>query len=219
MKNLITKYQSNQNIKMFHTKLKNGIALIIMSTIMLISFNVNAQKTKLTDKEVAYMKAEFRNGMATFVESVKPIYKPGMSYMSFRSSLIGINSKDITNEGEALLNKAFTYIVNSRSSDYIVINDSGKEIAVALFYIKKYDIEHKSSNGDLVLFGNTTGKPFPSDIILNKQRKCRWYQVGCHLSNAWNWLVNGGMEEITDIVTGFVSIISILAEIGIDFIP
>jgi len=191
----------------------------LITIIMIISFNANAQKTKLTDKEVAYMKAEFRNGMASFVESVKPIYTSGMSYTSFRFALIGTNSKNITKEGNALLNKAYTYIVNSKSSDYIIINDSGKEIAVALFYIKKYDLKNKSSNGDLVLFGNTKGKTFPGDSLLNKQRECRWYQLGCHLSNAWDWLVNGGMDEITSIIEDGVGILLILQSIGINFIP
>jgi len=209
----------NKRINKLAEYFKNGIALFIMSLIMLVSVNANAQKTKLTDKEVAYLKAEFRNGMASFVESVKPIYTSGMSYNSFKKNLIGTSVKNITSEGDALLNKAYTYLVNSKSSSFIINNDSGKEIAVALFYTKKYNIEKKSSNGDLVLFGNLTGKSFPGDTLLNKQRECRWYQVGCHVANAWDWLVNGGMDEIEDVLGGFVSIISILSEIGIDFIP
>lgn len=209
----------NKRINKLAEYFKNGIVLFIMSLIMLVSVNANAQKTKLTDKEVAYMKAEFRKGMASFVESVKPIYTSGMSYNSFKSSLIGTSVKNITGEGEALLNKAYTYLVNSRSSNFIIKNDSGKEIAVALFYTKKYNLEKKSTNGDLVLFGNLTGNSFPGDSLLNKQRECRWYQVGCHLANAWDWLVNGGMDEITSIIEDSVGILLLLQSIGIDFLP
>lgn len=175
-------------MKKLTNNLKPLITGITCALILLISCSATAQNKKLSDKDIAFVRSEFRQGMADFVESVKPIYKKGMTYSAFKRSLIGKSAKTITTQGDALLLKAYNYISKSTATSYILKNESGKELASAFRFVRLYNAEHKSKKGDLILFGNTTGDTFPSDSVLNKVQDCRWYQLGCHLSNLWDWL-------------------------------
>ncbi len=191
-------------MKKITKNLKHIVTATSFVLVMLISFNVQAQQKKLSDKDVEFVKSEFRKGMADFVESVKPIYKSGMSYSSFKSSLLGKSSTTITTEGDALLFKAYNYISKSTGTSFILKNESGKELASAFKFVKLYNVENKSKKGDLILFGNTTGDTFPSDNVLNKVQDCKWYQLFCHLGSFWDWLIgdlDGNGETNLDIIT------------------
>ena len=184
-----TSYLNTITMKTFTTNLKPLITGIACAFLLLISCSATAQNKKLNDKDIAFVKSEFRQGMADFVESVKPIYKIGMTYSAFKISLLGESATTITSEGDALLLKAYNYISKSTSTHYILKNESGKELASAFRFVGLYNAENKSKNGDLILFGNTTGDTFPSDSVLNKVQDCKWYQIFCHLGNFWDWLM------------------------------
>ena len=177
--------------------LKNVMSFITLALVMLVSFNVGAQESELSKEQISNVEKELRNGMNSFVKSVQPYYKKGMSFSSFKFALVGRGTKSTTKEGDALLNKAYDYLVKRTSSEEILSSDSGKEIAAALVFVHKNNVQNKSSNGDLVLFGNPTGDTYPES--LSKVDGCRWYQIGCHLSNVWEWLVGGGADEILTI--------------------
>jgi hypothetical protein len=201
-------------MKTLTKNLKPLITGIACTFVLMISFTAVAQTKKLSDKDIAYVKSEFRKGMASFVESVQPIYKTGMSYSTFKSSLLGKSATTITTEGDALLLKAYNYISNSTAINYILKNESGKELASAFRFVTLYNVENKSKKGDLVLFGNTTGDTFPNDAILNRVQDCRWYQIFCHLGNFWDWLnsdSNGdGQTNLGGILDAIVTICQIL---------
>jgi hypothetical protein len=191
--------------------LKNSITLVIMTLVMILSMNMYGQSKKFNEKEVNYLKSEFRQGMANFVEGVKPFYRKGMSLDEFKAALVGENIKDITNEGNELVKKAYEYLVGSTSYSEIEKGDSGKEIAAAFVYVKKYNIINKTQDGDAKLFGGSVDNDFAKSV--SSKRKCRWYQVGCHLSNVWDWLSgdpdgNGqtGAEELLDVLTTILAI-------------
>ena len=161
----------------------------------------------LSEKEIDYVQSEMKNGMVSFVESVHPIYEKGMDSNDFTNALIGEkNARNITQEGKNLLDKAFVYLDRESSTEEILKVDTGVEMASALLFVKKYNYEKKSEDGDFVLFGNTTGDTFPSDDILSTSRKCKWYQIGCHLSNIWNWLVENH-ETVLAVLTTISTII------------
>jgi hypothetical protein len=141
-----------------------------MALVMMVSFNVNAQK-ELSKKDQEYVKSQFRKGMASFVESVTPFYKKGMTLNQFKTERVGKNTKGITKEGNALLDKAFEYLTNSTSRTSIERSDSGKEIAAALVYVKRYNVEKRSSSGDVMLFGADSDSSFAKST--NAKRKCK----------------------------------------------
>lgn len=201
-------------MKTITKNLKHIITTTSFVLVMLISFSAFAQQKNLSDKDVEYVKSEFRKGMTSFVESIKPIYKSGMSYSAFKGSLLGESSTAITNEGDALLLKAYNYISKSAPSGYILKYESGKELAAAFRFVKLYNVENKSEKGDLILFGNTTGDTFQSEVILNGEGDCRWYQIGCHLVSIWDWLTSDpdgdGNTPLSDLLDAIATLCQIL---------
>ena len=173
------------------------------------SSSASTSRNTLSDKEIAYVQDEMRKGMVSFVDGVKPIYREGMNLETFTSKLVGDNhARNMTPEGRALLDKAFEYLSKGASPNDILKTDTGSEIASALLFVKTHNYKNKTEDGDLVLFGNTTGEDFPSDSQLNERRRCKWYQIGCHLSNIWNWLVENH-ETILEVLTTVAAIIAL----------
>jgi len=179
--------------------MKNLISVLILSFVMFSANNIQAQKNNFSDQEIAYIKTEFNKGMASFVESVKPIYKRGMSYSSFKTALIGSHSSSLKTQGDDLLKSAYNYLANSKTRDYIVENDSGKEIAGALKFIYEYDQSTQTNKGNKVLFGNNTNDSFSSDNILPKADGCLWWQLGCILTTIIHW-ISENQQEIIDAI-------------------
>lgn len=163
--------------------LKNVMSVITLTLVMLLSFNVNAQKIEYSKEQIEDVKIKLRQGMNLFVESVKPFYKKGMSFEEYKLVLVGKNNKNITVEGNALLKKAYIYISNSTSSEKIIDEDSTIEFVKALSYINKSNSEKNSSDREFLLFGSTKGNTFPLANNTNNKKAypCRWFQIRCHL--------------------------------------
>lgn len=178
--------------------LRNKISVLVLTLLMTLNYSLNAQSTKDRD----YVETELRKGMASFVDGVRSIHTKGMSYEEFRIKLVGNDlSKNVTKEGNDLLNKAFDYVSSGTSSKEIINSGSVKEIAAAVFFVREYNDKNRSSHGDAVLFGSVKGgDDFPENSAMSAKRNCKWYQIGCHLSNIWDW-IKENWETVIAILT------------------
>lgn len=140
--------------------------------------------------------------MASFVEGVKTYYKKGTSYEDFTKSLVGEGAGKMTEEGDAMLKKAYNYLSKGTPQKEIADKDSMIEIAAAAVFISQYNAKHKTSYGESVLFGNPTLDTFPTNNLMksNSARKCRWYQVRCHLQSIFG---ESGGNTLTNALVQF----------------
>ena len=151
----------------------------VMATV-LFSFIGNAQKA--TNNEI---RLEFAKNMVSFVESVKPAYSEKISFKTFKAKLLN-DEIGLTVQGDKLLESAYIFLQNKTTSDEIIRVGNVKPLMEAFLFINDYNNRTKSAKGDLVLFGMNSD----NDAVLKTPYKtCKWYQIFCHLSNAWNWLV------------------------------
>ena len=171
-------------------KVKQVLTALIITTFIFTSLSVSAQKVKHTKGDVIEVKQKLKKMMSIFVTNTRPYYKEGMSFNSFKIALTGNKNGVMAKEGEALLSKTFSYLENSSNSKRIINNDSGQEIAAALLFSMKYNKKNSMKNGDLILFGNSTGNTFPSSFMKTSS-SCKWYQLGC-----WWDFVFGEYAEI-----------------------
>lgn len=153
---------------------------LLFGFVAVIAFGFNVSAQKFTSEEV---RVELAKGMVSFVEGVKPAYIKGQTYETFEKTIIG--KWQNTENGTALLKKAYTYINSSVSSDAIIKTDSGIEIGNALSFV--YTLQQKNPKADGVeLFGGTTGDYNPYSSL--KMASCKWYQLLCHLNNLLNFI-------------------------------
>lgn len=178
--------------------LRNKISVLVLTLLMALNYSLNAQSTKDRD----YVETELRKGMASFVDGVRSIHSKGMSYEEFKIKLVGNDlSKNVTKEGDDLLNKAFAYLKEGTSSNEIIKNDSAREMAAAVLFVRNYNDKNRTMDGDAVLFGSVKGgDDFPENSAMSAKRDCKWYQLGCHLSNIWNW-IKENWETVIAILT------------------
>ena len=92
--------------------LKRVTSVVTLVLVMLVSANLSSQNHTYSEKQILEVKEKVKEGMSSFVASIKPVYKKGMTFNSFKMSLIGKNIKSITKEGDDLLFKAFGYLQN-----------------------------------------------------------------------------------------------------------
>jgi|GEM_PF-1219894 len=130
---------------------------------------------------------ESKNAMVSFTESVKEYYIIGMTYDDLKKAIDPNTAlKNITKIGDELLLDAYENI----RDDISYKNINGIKILSALQAIVQHDID---TNGitEIHDFDFSTGEQWLfglDDLYEAQYKKCRWYQVGCHLSNVWEWL-------------------------------
>ncbi|MFT3910529.1 MAG: hypothetical protein QM737_13975 [Ferruginibacter sp.] len=132
-------------------------------------------------------------GMAAFTKAIAPVYKPGNSYEQFQAALCG-NIQPAT-EGANQLKIAYAFLVQSASTDAIIKNYQGKEVAASLNYLLTLHKKGIESDGS-ELFGGKTGSA-NSSFAKNAEGGCKWYQFSCLVQAALNWVV---MQWVT--ITG-----------------
>ena len=164
----------------------------VMATV-LFSFIGNAQKTNEND-----LRLEFAKRMVSFVESVRPAYSEKISFKTFKAKLLN-DEIGLTVQGDKLLESAYIFLQNKTTSDEIIRVGNVKPLMDAFVFVKDYNNRTKSSKGDLVLFGMNSD----NDAVLKTPYKtCKWYQILCHLSNVWNWLVDN-YDTIISMATSY----------------
>lgn len=162
-----------------------------------LSMNVIGQKTNLaiTNENVRFALA---TGMSNFVTSVKQFYYKGQSQKAFVSKVLGTTTP--TNEGNLVLVKAYSFLLEGTSPDMIIKTYNGKEIAGAIRSLKL--IYDKSPNLDgAEIFGLNSS-------IENRESaaaECRWYQIWCHLKNFAGWVVDN-WPKIEPIIIFLISV-------------
>lgn len=185
------------------------IKYILTILILTVAFNVSAQKELITiDKEDIKLldpRAEsgLKQGMASFVENLKPFYRQGMSYNDFVTNAVGRKSlKKMPIEGVAILKKAYTYLSANVSYDFLVKNASIKEYGQALFFIENQKkVVARGVIPDAVLFGGTTGETFPDPKASLAKGGCRWWQLACHLNEIFG---EEGGSQVLGIIINFI---------------
>jgi hypothetical protein len=177
--------------------IKKGI--VIVATFFLF-FSVIAQKRNQPTQES--IRIELSKGMVNFISSIKPYCKKGQSKQEFINYVC--TPWKPTNEGSALLGKAYDLINTGVSNENILVSYNAKEMASAVIYLKKItNINSKSDASEL--FGGKTGV---NDNILARAANegCKWYQVWCHLQGFAQWVVDN-WDTISQILTAIAALL------------
>jgi len=187
---------------------RESVKLFVMKKTFLILFSVlffgsaNAQKTgPIVNKEE--VRLVLAKGMTNFVTGVKPFYVKGQDQQKFVTQVCGTWKP--TPEGNALLVKAYEFIVKAASPENIVSSYNGKEMAASVLYLKKVFDLNPNSNGS-ELFGGKTGVSEKGVTTLAREGGCRWYQLWCHLENFANWIVKN-WDVIKNILITLITIL------------
>jgi len=125
----------------------------------------------------------FKEAMVTITEGVSFAYTEGISLEEFKKTLC--NGQPVaTEEGDAILNKAYEYLSKKISAEEIIKNDDGKLIGLGLKYFYENRKDVKADANGTELFGN--------NLAQNPQAKeggCKWYQLWCHIKSFADWVV------------------------------
>lgn len=159
------------------------------------------------------LRADLEQGVVSFVHAVKPAYVEGADITSFEIAVIGKkNLETITKEGKTLLDKTYNLLVR-HASDEEIKKEAIKEFAGATKFVLEHIKDGKATPEDdkayIALFGGDESGLNATLKSENAQgRPCKWYQVGCHLSNVWGWIKGNGSTVKT-----ILEIIKILGEL------
>jgi hypothetical protein len=152
--------------------------MFLFFSMLFLSCFIHAQQ-KLTQEEARFICAEM---MANFTNAVSDNYKEGMGYEEFQASLCG--EWQPVEEGKAQLEKAFSIIEKKTSKDEILKTYAGVEIAGSLRFLSRLNEIGIESDGSELFGGKTESKADETG-----ERKCKWYQVWCHVQVFANWVL------------------------------
>lgn len=146
----------------------------------MVAFTINLSAQTKSTNDVKGMQKELAETLNSMIESAKPYYKQGDSYVDFKEELYGTSKiAPISKEGEAIIKKVYYYLQTNALSE-VVLKDSGEVIANAILLS---NVLNKSNNDseDSLLFGETV-----SDSSLNSKRKksfdgCCFFCFRCHV--------------------------------------
>ncbi|WP_452231543.1 hypothetical protein [Lacinutrix sp. MEBiC02595] len=159
------------------------IQYIYTIIMVMCTMNMSAQTKSIDDiKGMQKELAEVLNGM---VESAKPYYKEGDTYMVFKQKLYGVTEiAPISKEGEQLIEKVYYYL-KTKATSSIILNDSGEVIADAITYTNSAKKLNKNANLDRELFGvsaNTVASKYKN----NHPCGCCFFCFRCQVQCARN---------------------------------
>lgn len=152
--------------------MKKVITQIVFLFAFVFMANAQKQPSTLSNNQMATV-------MSLFVTNVKPAYQKGQTYKEFEKTLLG--NWNNTPEGSALLSKAFQYISKSISSEQIIKEYSGLEMANAYKASINAQRTNRSTDG-VEVFG---GKISDVNVFSEKAKTsgCKWYQLGCYVES------------------------------------
>lgn len=163
------------------------------------------------------VESDLREGKVSFVTSLGEYYEVGMTYMSFKTKVIGkSNLSNITKEGDALLNESFD-LLKSNANTKTIYQSSFKKFGEAIILATKLDPKNHEL-GFIQVFGSE--KYFSSNsyevhsldqvdcAITDLAVKCRWWQLKCHLQEIFG--EDGGNTIINVIVQAIVKAVEAL---------
>jgi len=186
-----------------------SIKIYIVLLLLAAATQMNAQRVggatkpahSFPPQDVAYVQSQFINGMVDFVEAVRPFYTVGDSYQQFKVKvLIGYQQNSprtalpiLPSEGEAMLQKAYKYLKSGLTPAQVRKEDNGKTIAEAyVFTLEEQKRGRSSLDAQAALFGgNKIALDKSSDLSRAVgKKKCKWWQLACHLVNVATWVNN-----------------------------
>nr|WP_322624014.1 hypothetical protein [uncultured Flavobacterium sp.] len=147
--------------------------------------------------DTAFVVANNREEMASFVRNVKGFYRAGMDYQDLKETLDPDSGlSNITREGDVLLHKAYDYIIRGTAERDM----KGVELMYAFQAIIQHEMDRgvkyakdvDFESGSVWLFGVNENS---STAKVATSSGCRWYQVGCLMKAYWKWsstLASGG---------------------------
>lgn len=148
--------------------------------------------------------------MISFVNGISEFYNNGDSYNDLKNELdpvdglvnmhpaandllyaayehLSTNGNDNNLTGEEMINAFQVMVANAEANGAKTVSDM--------------DMEAESIN----LWG--------SDVENLSKKDCKWYQIGCHLSNFWNWLNskpgNGGQTNL-QMIASILSVVGVI---------
>jgi len=185
-----------------------------ISVIEEVSSNKSARSYSI---DTLFIVNESRLAMNSFTNAIREYYIEGMTYEDLKVALDPFTHLDnITTEGDELLLEAYYNIENNISSE----NMNGTKILLVTKAIIEHEIETYGvvqindfdfNLGEQWLFG------LDKDNYEVEYKNCKWYQLGCHISNIWEWLskkaIGGGASNgatLAAVVTIITTIIAFL---------
>lgn len=144
---------------------------------------------KLTNEEV---RIELAKGFISFNQSVESVFKESESLEDFKKKLCGSGLDKITSVGDKLLDKSYKTLKEGTTKESILKEYKGKEMAEVATFLLVNNVD------DAYIFGGSPNSDKSSEVAA---RECRWYQVGCHLGNFWNWLTSpGNLDKVKKVL-------------------
>ena len=168
------------------------LTLIIFILFASVSCNKEEEIDSTTNSETLYksiaventtdeklyeeLKPYLAEALISFNLSVSEFYNEGMEFNEFIDAL-DVNTEKSDSVGLDLLNAAF-YCLENQIDDEMITNEyNGKE----MYFVLVWSMNNPDSDG-AELFGTTSMK--------TNTPCAKWWYVGCHLKNAWNWIIN-----------------------------
>lgn len=160
----------------------------------------NGNSTPYTQNTV---QVELENGTVSFINSVRFVYTSGMSLAGFKENLIGLqNINTIPAVGNELLDKAFQLLSSNASVSEIKAQGTAAFAKATLFvleYAKANNLSIGSNQVSAILFGGNE-----AGLREDDGGGCKWWQIGCHLDNIWDWII--GNPKTVNIIIKIIGI-------------
>jgi hypothetical protein len=150
--------------------------------------------------------------MVSFVNSIRPQYVMGDSYEDLKLRLDPVDSlykMDVVMDD--LLYAAFEHIKLERN-DSELTGIELLQVTSKIFVLAGDDGNTNINEIDLDKYALDL---WGSDVENLEKKVCKWYQVACHIGNAWRWLNskpgNGGQTNLQMISGAIASLAGIIA--------
>lgn len=156
---------------------------LILSLVLLFSVSTFAQK-QFNEQEA---KTALAKGMVSFVESVKPAYKTGMSYAQFQNTLTGGSRP--TPEGAEMIRKAHEFISKNYSSEAILASYDGREVGAVLLKLESLKKSRGTATGQDIFAQSGGFTPYDNKISTVDTNRCvPWWDIFCQIKAAVIWI-------------------------------
>lgn len=180
------------------------------------SATITSSGPTVPPQDVAYLQSQFINGMADFVEAVRPFYEVGDTYVQFKNKVLSgymtTSAKTtlpvLPEEGEGMLFKAYTYLKAGKTATDVLKEDDGKTMGQAyVFTLEERQKGQSELAAQAALFGGDAAALDKSALGQQLRKRCKWWQIWCHVISVVTW-VNDHAEDIVTAVSSILTIIN-----------
>lgn len=123
--------------------------------------------------------------MISFVQGISEFYESGDTYEDLKSKLDPVNNlEDMHPAANTLLFRAYNHLDSGESTEQLNGLELMQVFEIMLLNAKQRGVENLGEM-DLEL---ESLELWGSSVQNLAKRKCKWWQLGCHVSNLWAWL-------------------------------